>query len=84
MEIDNDADIVFRCPRDGLFKVGKLALNVGFTRTDFKSPIAYRNAHVIEPIHSFAGTKRGSELGMIRVAKQPLTRQLRYSESQPR
>lgn len=82
MEIDNDTEIVFRRPIDGLVKVGKLALNVGFTRTDLESPIAYRNAHVIEP-SSFAGAKRGSELGMIHVAKRPLTQQLRYSESQP-
>jgi hypothetical protein len=50
MEINDELEIVFHCPTDSQAKVWKLALQVGFTRTDFESPIAYREAHVIQPI----------------------------------
>jgi hypothetical protein len=51
MEINDDLKIVFLCPTDGRLKIWELALQVGFTRTDFESPITYRDAHVIQPIN---------------------------------
>ena len=48
VKIDNNLDVVFPCPSDGLAKVVVLPRDERFARTDFVGPITDRNAHVIE------------------------------------
>ena len=55
MKIDDNPKVVFSCPRDGLEEVLVLPLDIRFARTDFVSPIAYRDAHMVESkIQDFA------------------------------
>ena len=49
MKIDDNPKVVFSCPRDSFDEVIVLPLDIRFTRTDFVSPITYRDAHMIEP-----------------------------------
>ena len=56
MKIDDNPKVVFSCPGNGLYEVVVLPLNIRFARTDFVSPIAYRDAHMVESkIQDFAG-----------------------------
>lgn len=48
MEINNNFEIVFRCPRDGLKEVVMLSRDVWFAGTNIISPIPDRDPHVIE------------------------------------
>jgi hypothetical protein len=48
MKIDDDFKVVCLRPIDSIEEVIVLSLDVRFARTDIVSPIAYRDAHVIE------------------------------------
>ena len=48
MKIDDNPKVVFSCPRDSLGEVVVLPLDIRFARTDFVSPITYRDAHMVE------------------------------------
>ena len=51
MKIDDDFKVVCLGPINSFEEVIVLSLDVRFARTDIVSPIAYRDAHVIESIH---------------------------------
>ena len=56
MKIDHNPKVVFSCPGNGLDEVVVLPLDIRFARTDFVSPIAYRDANMVESmIQVFAG-----------------------------
>ena len=48
MKVDDNLEIVLRCPTDSLEEEGVLSLDIWFARADFVSPITYRDAYVIE------------------------------------
>jgi hypothetical protein len=55
MKVDDDFQAILRGPCDRIEYVGKLALNVRFTRPYCERPIADGKAHMIEPVTSMGG-----------------------------
>lgn len=48
VKVDDNLEIVLRCPADSPEEVVVLSLDIRFARTYFVGPITYRDAYVIE------------------------------------
>ena len=52
MEVDNELEAVLSGPGDRVLEVRELALDVGLAGSDFKRPIADREAHMIQAVEA--------------------------------
>jgi hypothetical protein len=53
MEVNDELEVVVRCPGNGLLQVIKLASYVWFSCTNFKCPVANRQTDMVQAIESF-------------------------------
>ena len=60
MKIDDNLEVVFSCPRDSLDEVVVLPLDIWFARTNFVSPITYRDAHMVESKIQYCASSVGN------------------------